>query len=114
VVGAFLGRRSTRVASTALSKQRQAAKAKLRLEEAEDDVKELQEDIAELEEQLQEEVSSIQERWEEALGTFEEAKVTPRRTDIQIDLVALAWVPHWQLTYQARGGIVRADLAEAY
>jgi hypothetical protein len=114
MVGLFLGRRSTRMASTALSKQRQAAKAKLRVEEAEDDVKALQEDIEELEEELQEEVAVIQERWEEALETFEEAKVTPRRADIQIDLVALAWVPHWQLTCEARGGIVRTDLAEAY
>ncbi|MGD8968686.1 MAG: hypothetical protein PVI07_14345, partial [Anaerolineae bacterium] len=114
MVGLFLGRRSTRMASTALSKQRQAAKAKLRVEEAEDDVKALQEDIEELEEELQEEVAAIQERWEEALETFEEAKVTPRRADIQIDLVALAWVPHWQLTYEARGGIVRTDLVEAY
>jgi TolA-binding protein len=114
MVGLFLGRRSTRMASTALSKQRQAAKAKLRVEEAEDDVKALQEDIEELEEELQEEVAAIQERWEEALETFEEAKVTPRRADIQIDLVALAWVPHWQLTYEARGGTVRTDLVEAY
>jgi hypothetical protein len=114
MVGVFLGRRSSRMASTALSKQRQAAKAKLKVEEAEEDVEALQEDIEELEEELQEEVATIQERWEEALETFEEAKVTPRRADIQIDLVALAWVPHWRLTYEGRGSVVRTDLAEAY
>jgi hypothetical protein len=102
------------MASTALSKQRQAAKAKLRVEEAEDDVKALQEDMEELEEELQEEVAAIQDQWEEALEEFEEVKVTPRRADIQIDLVALAWVPHWQLTYKGRGAIVRTDLVEAY
>jgi hypothetical protein len=114
VVGLFLGRRSTRVASTALSKQRQAAKAKLKVEETEEDVKALQEDIDELEEELQDDVAAIQERWEDALEDFEETKVTPRRTDIQIDLVALAWVPHWQITYEGRGGIERTDLVEAY
>jgi hypothetical protein len=114
VVGLFLGRRSTRMASTALSKQRQAAQAKLRLEQAEEDVEALQEDIEELEEELQEEVGAIQDRWSEALETFEEVKVTPRRADIQIDLVALTWVPHWRLTYEGRGGILRTDLVAAY
>jgi len=114
VVGLFLGRRSTRMASTALSKQRQAAKAKLKVEETEDDVRALQEDIDELEEELQDEVAAIQERWEDALEDFEETKVTPRRTDIQIDLVALAWVPHWRITYEGRGGVERTDLVEAY
>jgi DNA repair exonuclease SbcCD ATPase subunit len=114
VLGMFMGRRSSRMASTALSKQRQAAKAKLKVEEAEEDVEALQEDIEELEAELQEEVAAIQERWEEALEMFEEVKVTPRRADIQIDLVALAWVPHWRLTYEGRGAIVRTDLAKAF
>jgi hypothetical protein len=114
VVGMFLGRRSTRAVSTALSKHRQTTMAKIQLDEAEESVETLQERIKELEEELQEEVSAIRERWEQALNEFEEFPVTPRRQDIQIDLFALAWTPHWQITYQDRGGTTRTDLVPAY
>jgi hypothetical protein len=114
VVGMFLGRRSTRIASTALSKQRQATKAKLRLQETEEDVVELEEDIKELEEELQEEVAEIRTRWEEALTELEEYEVRPRREDVQIGVFGLAWTPHWRITYQDRGGTTRTELAEAF
>jgi len=113
MVGMFLGRRSTRMASTALSKQRQAAKAKLRLEEAEADVKALQEDIADLEAELQEEVAEIRERWEEALAELEDYEVRPRRQDVEISFFGLAWTPHWQITYQDRSGATHTELAAA-
>ena len=114
VVGMFLGRRSYRVASTALSKQRQAAKAKLQLEEAKDEVEELQEDIKDLEEDLQEEVAAIRDRWEEALAELESYDVRPRRKDVQIGLFGLAWAPHWRVTYRDRSGATHADLVEAF
>jgi TolA-binding protein len=114
VVGMFLGRRSTRMASTALSKQRQTTKAKLRLGETEEDIAELEEDVKELEEELQEEVAAIRARWEEALTELEEYEVRPRRTDVQISLFGLAWSPHWQITYRDRGGATRTELVEAF
>jgi len=114
VVGMLMGRRSTRVASRALSKQRQTKLAKIKLEEAEADVEDLQQDIDKLEEELQGEVVEVRDRWEEALVKFEEVAVKPRRTDVQIDLVGLAWAPHWQITYQSRGGATRTELVPAY
>ncbi len=114
VVGMFLGRRSSRMASTALSKQRQASKAKLRLEEAEDDVKELQGDLEDLDAELQEEVASIREQWEEALSELEDYDVRPRRKDVQISFFGLAWTPHWRVTYRDRGGATQTELVEAF
>lgn len=114
VVGMFLGRRSTRAASTALSKHRQTTMAKFKVEEAEETVEALQQEIKELEEELQEQVAAVRDRWEEALVEFEEVPVTPRRKDIQVDLFGLAWAPHWQITYQDRGGATRTDLVPAH
>ncbi|MBU0703871.1 MAG: DUF87 domain-containing protein [Chloroflexi bacterium] len=114
VVGMFLGRRSTRVASTALSKHRQTTMAKIKLEEAEDTIEALQQEVKELQEELQEQVTAVRERWEKALLELEEVAVTPRRTDVQVDLVALAWTPHWRITYQDRGGSKRTELVPAY
>jgi hypothetical protein len=114
VVGMFLGRRSSRMASTALSKQRQAAKAKLRLEEARDDVKEVQEDLEDLEKELEAETAAIREEWEEALTDLEKYDVRPRRKDVEISLFGLAWCPHWQMTYRDRSGVLRTELVEAF
>ncbi len=114
VVGMFLGRRSSRMASTALSKQRQAAKAKLKLEEAQEDVKALKEDLEELEAELQEDVADVRSEWEEALTALEDHEVRPRRKDVQINLFGLAWAPHWQITYRDRSGVALTELAEAF
>jgi hypothetical protein len=114
VVGMFLGRRSTRGASRALSKHRQATLAKIKLEEAEANVEALQQDIQELEAELQEQVAAIRDRWEEALVEFEEVPVKPRRTDVQTNLFGLAWAPHWQIAYRGRGGVARTELVPAY
>jgi hypothetical protein len=88
--------------------------AKFKVEEAEETVEALQQEIKELEEELQEQAAVVRDRWEEALVEFEEVPVTPRRQDIQVDLFGLAWAPHWQITYQDRGGATRTDLVPAY
>jgi len=114
VVGMFLGRRSTRVASRAVSKHRQTTLAKIKLDEAEANVEALQQDVKELEEELQEQAAAVRDRWEEALVEFEEVAIKPRRTDVQINLFGLAWAPHWQIMYQDRGGGARTELVPAY
>ncbi|MEA3376979.1 MAG: type IV secretion system DNA-binding domain-containing protein, partial [Chloroflexota bacterium] len=114
VLGVFLGRRSTRMASTALSKQRMAAKAKLKVEEAEEDVAELEEDIEELEAELEEEVAELTARWEDSLAGLEEYEVRPRRKDVRISFFGLAWAPHWHITYQDPDGATRTELIEAF
>lgn len=114
VLGMFMGRRSTRMASSALSKYRQSSSAGMAVEEAEEKVEALQQEIAELEQELREEADTITARWDEALREFEEVSVTPRRRDIDVDVFALAWVPHWRITYQGRGGITRTELVPAY
>ncbi len=114
VVGMFLGRRSTRAVSSAMSHQRQVAAARMRAEEKAETVEGLKQEIQGLERELQEEVSGVRERWDRALEKREQVAVTPRRTDIQVDLFALAWAPHWQVTYRDRGGAPRTDLLPAY
>ena len=114
VVGMFLGRRSTRVASRAMSKHRQTTQAKIKLEEAEAKVEDLQEDVKELEVELREQAEAVRDRWEDALVDFEETAIKPRRTDVQISLFGLAWAPHWQIAYREQGGVTRTELVPAY
>lgn len=114
VIGMFLGRRSMRMASTALSKQRQAGKAKLQLEEAQDEVKELEKDMASLEEELRERVAAVKQDWEEAVDDLESYEVRPRRKDVRISFFGLAWFPHWRIAYQVSGGETDTDFVEAF
>jgi hypothetical protein len=114
VLGVLLGRRSTRVASSAMRKYHQSSSAGMAAEEAEEQVETLEREILELKEELQEQVDAITARWDEALATFEEFAVTPRRQDVEVDVFALAWTPHWRLTYQDRGGMTRMEVVPAY
>ncbi|MFW6115571.1 MAG: ATP-binding protein [Chloroflexota bacterium] len=114
VLGMFLGSRSTRVASSALTKQRMASQANLRVKETEADIEKLKKDIAALEEELQEEVSTVRTRWEDALTELEEYEVRPRRQDVRISVFGLAWAPHWHITYRDPRGTTRTELVEAF
>ena len=114
VLGMFLGRRSSRAASMASRKRRMTTQAKADIEESQASIAELKEDIAKLQEDLAEEAEAITRRWADALEEMQEVRVTPRRTDIDVELFALAWVPHWEVTYQDARGRERTDAVPAY
>ncbi len=113
LLGAFLGgRRPGRAASTALSKNRQRTLARMEAEKAEDNVVALREQMAALEAELRTETEAVKNRWAEALGAFDEVKITPRRTDVDVQLCALAWVPQWEVVHGS-GGLRRAERVRA-
>jgi len=114
VLGAFLGRRSTRVASTALSKYRQSTAAKMGEKEAEQNAEALQQEISKLQQELQDQAVVITKRWDDALKAFEKVPVRPNRNDIEVDVFALAWAPHWQVTYRDRMGSTRTEIMPSY
>jgi hypothetical protein len=114
VLGMFLGRRSMRSASTALSKYRQKTAAEMRAQEAAGSVETLQKDIDQLEGELRQETTAITSRWDGATKAFDEVPVRPARSDIEVETVALAWEPNWQLAYRDRQGNVRTELLRAY
>jgi len=40
--------------------------------------------------------------------------VRPNRSDIEVDVIALAWAQNWQTTHRDRQGNVRAELSRAH
>ena len=102
VLSFFFGRR--RRVTTIATKQRLVTKAKMEIEDTKQDIAEVQQDIQELEAELEEAVDEIRRRWENALDEVEEIELKPRRTDVNVSLVALAWRPVWHIEYEdARG-----------
>lgn len=114
VLGMFLGRRSMRSASTALSKYRQKTAAEMRAQEATENAEALQKDIDQIQGELQQETAAITARWDDASKAFEEVPVKSSRSDIEVDMIALVWAPHWQITYRDRQGNVRTELFKTY
>jgi hypothetical protein len=108
VLGAFLGRRSSRSASGSLRRMRQSSAARQRAEDAEENLESLLEDVKELEQELQEKVSDIAVRWEGSALELEEVPVTPRRADVDVAQTAIGWLPFRRVEYEIGG--TRAEL----
>ncbi len=113
ILGMFLGRRSTRVASSSMSKYRMSSTAKMAAKEAEEKVESYKREIVELEEELRREAERIGDRWEDAAAELEEKPITPRRSDIDLDVFGLAWVPQWQVHFEDGAGRSRHQTVDA-
>ncbi len=114
VVGALLGSRRTRVISTTMTKQRLADQARLDVVEGRQTVDSLRKQIGELQTQSQRAAEAITGRWTATLSDLQEVKVTPRKADIAVHLVALAWLPVWEVTYTDLAGQIRSERVEAW
>ena len=74
----------------------------------------LQRETQELEQELRSQVSDITARWEEATTKFEPLAIRPKRNDVRVDLLALAWTPHWQIRYRRQDGSAYNEMVPAY
>ncbi len=111
VLSLFSGRR--RSLSSAARKVSQATTTKTDINAAEEKVADVEADIERMKAELQRETEAIVARWESAIDTFEEMPITPRRTDIQVGLFALAWVPTWYIVYRS-GNLTQTAAVPAY
>lgn len=113
VIGVLMGRRPTSAGTTISRRRRMSTKAKMDVEETKEDIVELKKDIDDLEKELKEVTSEISGRWENIGDEIIIEKIRPRRTDIQLQLMALGWVPFWSISY-AEGTMSRSTLIPAY
>ncbi len=90
-----------------------SSNARLAAREVEEKVENLKEEIEALKAELQGEAEKISKRWDEVVSEIEEKPITPRRSDISIDLAALVWVPQWEFEYQLETGRKRSSLISA-
>ncbi len=101
VLSFFMGRR--RSVATVASKHRMTSRIKRRIEDTREDIEALEEEIRELNDELAEQVEDIKQRWEDVLDDIVEEQIKPRRSDVQVDEVALAWRPYWRVHLQGHG-----------
>ena len=99
VLGWVLGRRSTRTLSSAASRRRMTVKAGQEVEETRAQIEDLKREIAGLEADLKEQAEEITLKWAGILDEIGTEELTPRRADVTVDTVLLAWLPSWLVRY---------------
>lgn len=111
VFNLFAGRR--RSVSAAVNKVTRTATLKQDVEAAADQVDAVEAELKTLRAELKTQTDAITATWERALERLEEIAIKPRRTDIEVALFALAWVPHWQIIYQV-GSLTQTQTVPAF
>ena len=104
---------STVFFSKAATKRRMTTKAKAAVDEQEAKVAELQKQIGDLEAERDRLIGELERTWDDAREELTTEELSPRRTDVDVKLVALAWAPFWRVEYDEGFG-VRSALIEAY
>ena len=94
IMGALFGRRRGSSASTSARRAGRVAGARSDVKRAERAVKKLREDFAELEEQLADELQTVREEHEEHKFEYTTKVIAPRKSDLSVDEVRLAWCPY--------------------
>jgi len=107
-------RKSVSSLSKAATKRRITAQAQADINESKAEIARIEEELANLQSDMEAEMSEATEEWTQAAEQIEEVKVTPRKSDIDVRLVTLAWMPSWEVSYQDSRGLVRTDTVPAY
>lgn len=81
--------------SSHLSKRRMTEKAKAEVEESVDSISQFKEEIADLQRQRDEAIAEINDRWGNVVNETSELTLTPKKTDVFVNLFGVAWLPHY-------------------
>ncbi len=101
VLGALLGRKTISLstlgrATTAARGVGRTMKESQDIERAEEDVRAIDEQIAALDAQLQADIGALDTSHNPATAPLETISLKPKHGDVTVQLLALAWHPHWR------------------
>jgi len=103
MLGIF-GRKQRSGFSSAARKRRMTSSAKADIDESAAEIARLTTELEKLRGQIEEDAAAIAEKWEAAVAELETVTIKPRRSDVRIDLAALAWAPYWEILVRSRTG----------
>ncbi|MCC6857984.1 MAG: DUF87 domain-containing protein [Bryobacterales bacterium] len=99
LLGAFLGRKA--ISTSTLGRAATAARSAGRIRKESEDVERaseslaaLQQQLADLDAQFKYETAALQAKLDPVTESLETVEIRPRKADISVKLVALAWAPH--------------------
>jgi hypothetical protein len=101
ILGALFGRKA--ISAGTISKATTAARAGTRAYEqsqdvgrADENIQAVQQQLADLNAQMQADLDATAAKFDAAAEELERISLRPKKTDVKVRLVALAWAPHWQ------------------
>jgi hypothetical protein len=99
ILGIVLGRSPRRMFSESASKERLKQRARAEVDESAQTITTLQSQISALKDEAQAAFKAILDKWNAAAHAerIHDLRVTPRRSDILIELFGVGWRPHWQI-----------------
>ena len=95
VLGLFGGSKRSRRLSSSLTKRRLTEQAKAEVEESEGAIAQYEQDIKALENERTGAIEEIKDHWGDAVNDITEVTVTPKKTNIYIELFGVAWMPFY-------------------
>ena len=95
ITGLFGGRRKASRLSSSLSKRRMTEQAKADVEESITAIEQFKSQIAELEQRREEMIAEINDKWGNVVNESSEVIVTPKKSDVFVNLFGVAWTPHY-------------------
>ncbi|MDH3403282.1 MAG: ATP-binding protein [Acidobacteriota bacterium] len=93
LLGAVLGRSTRASSGTAMRSVTRSWRDAQDVARAEEDIEEIKKDLAELQAEAEREVAELAQRLDPLNEELAKTEVRPRRTDIEVRLLGLAWVP---------------------
>ncbi len=94
IFSVFVKRKSRSVSASA-TKSRMKRKAKMKKAEELEDLEVLQQKYDELEAEMEEKMEEIKSKWDMITNEIKETEVKPRRSDVKVENLILAWHPYW-------------------
>jgi hypothetical protein len=95
VLGLFVGSRSTRKLSSSLTKHRMTEQAKADVDESVEAIAQFKRQLAELDKERLRIAEEINDKWGSVVGETTEVTVTPKKTDVFVNLFGVAWMPYY-------------------
>jgi hypothetical protein len=114
VLGLFTGRRRLRTFSEVSRRRRLASQARADVEESEEVLEELEQDVEQIRQEHEEALRELAERTADLSRQIEQVHIGPKKSNIDVIVFGLAWVPSWQVTYRGASGEQRTVMLPAY
>lgn len=95
VLSMFSRRKSSRMLSSSLTKRRMTEQAKADVEESEDALKVYDRQLKELTTERERVIEEIKDHWGDVVNDVTEVTITPKKTDIFVELFGVAWMPYY-------------------
>ncbi len=97
VLSLLSGRRSRRI-SGAISKHRMTSQAKADVDESVAAIDDFKKKLAELEASRQQASDEASAKWGDSVNDLSEIPITPKKTDVFVNLFGVAWMPFYQVS----------------